>query len=82
MYKTDEIINAFNKISSKFEFDLEIGKSEVLNLISKIKTQNEAKLVVRACVLIANSDGDFDDREKDVVKKICKELNLNYADFI
>lgn len=82
MYKTDVIIETFHKFSRKFEFDNDIGRSEVLKSLSNIKKDDEAKLIVRACIMIANSDGKFDDSEKKVIKDICKELNLNSSDFL
>ena len=37
--------------------------------------------MVRVCCAIGAADGNFDDDEKAVVRKICAELNLNPKDF-
>lgn len=81
-FKTDEIIEAFGKFTRKFEFDKDIGKSEVLAAVGKIKNPEEAKLVMRACVIIANSDGNFDEKEKNVVRILCQHLGLNSSEFV
>lgn len=82
MFKTDSVIETFNKFAGKFEFDKDIGRSEVLSAIGKVKKPEEAKLVVRACIIIANSDGNFDSNEKAAIRAICTELNLNSSEFI
>lgn len=82
MYKTDEVVNAFNKYSGKFDFDSSIGKSETLAALGKVKDQEERKLVVRACVIIANSDGNFDESEKKVIREICSVYSLNPSEYV
>jgi tellurite resistance protein TerB len=81
MYKTDDVIETFGKFTRKFEFDQDIGKSEVFNALAKVKEHNEKELVVRACVIIANSDGNFDQSEKKAVEEICGKFGLSASQF-
>lgn len=37
--------------------------------------------MVRVCCAIGAADGNFDEGEKTVVRKICAELSLNPKDF-
>lgn len=82
MFKTDAVIETFGKFSRKFEFDKDIGKSEVLNALAKVTKEEEKKLVVRACIIIANSDGNFDNSEKDTIRQICQVFKLNASEFL
>jgi tellurite resistance protein TerB len=82
VFSADEVIAAFNNITSKFDFDFEIGKAEALKVISKIKSDVAAsKLMIRVCCIIGASDGDFDTSEKAVVSLICRELGISEAEF-
>lgn len=81
MYKPDAIIDTFGKFSRKFEFDKDMGISEVFKALGGITKIDEKKLIVRACIMIANSDGNFDQNEKEAVRKICKELGLDSSEF-
>lgn len=81
MYKTDAIIETFTKYANKFEFDKSIGESEVFKALGQISKLDEKKLIVRACIIIANSDGNFDESEKAVIKKIAREFNVDASEF-
>ncbi len=81
-FNLTDVIKVFNDACSKFEFDFQIGQAEALKAISKIKGKDgEARLLVRVCIAIGNSDGNFDDKEKAACRLICLELGLNPADF-
>lgn len=82
MYKPDAVIDTFGKFSRKFEFDKDMGIAEVFKALGGITKTDEKKLIVRACIMIANSDGNFDQSEKEAVRKICKELALDPTEFI
>ena len=81
-FDAGEIIKLFEKFSSRFEFDRSIGEADALQAIAKLKkNESEARLLVRVCCIIGASDGSFDSLEQDVVRKICRELGLNPAEF-
>ena len=81
-FDSGDIIKLFEKFSARFEFDRSIGEADALQAVGKIKkNENEARLLVRVCCAIGASDGTFDALEQEVVRKICRELGLNPADF-
>lgn len=82
-FSTEDVINIFNKLASSYEFDASIGKGEALKYINRVKGKDEqARLVVRVAIAIANSDGNFDESEKKALQEICSELELSITDFI
>jgi tellurite resistance protein TerB len=82
VFKTDEVIEAYTKISAKFDFDLDIGNMEAMKTISKLRSKPDAaRTLVRLSLIIANADGKFDASEQAAARDICKELNLDPADF-
>ena len=77
-----EVIKAFNDAVAKFEFDHDVGTAEALKVIGKIKGDGgAARLLVRVCCAIGASDGNFDEGERAMVRKMCAELGLPAADF-
>ncbi|TWH64315.1 tellurite resistance protein TerB [Azomonas agilis] len=77
-----EVIQSFQDISGKFEFDSEIGRAEALRIVGKLRGKEDAaRLLVRVCCAIGNSDGEFDVKEQAVCRTIATELGLNPADF-
>ena len=82
VFDSGKVIALFEKYSGRFEFDRAIGEADCLAVIGKVKSKPiEAKLLVRCCCAIGASDGNFDATEKQAVRKICKELGLDPADF-
>lgn len=55
---------------------------DLLELLRKLRNRpTEARTVVQVAVLVSNSDGDFEDEEKAVVREICGILNLDPSEF-
>jgi tellurite resistance protein TerB len=82
VFKTEDVIKAFNDAVAKFDFDATIGQGEALRKIAKIKGKAGAdRLLVRVCCAIGAADGDFDAQEKAAVGKICAELGLAPSEF-
>ena len=81
-FSVEEVITIFDKYAKQFEFDQQIGQASALQAVAKLKgNEAEAKLMVRVCCAIGAADGNFDEGEKTVVRKICAELSLNPKDF-
>lgn len=75
-------VDRFNEFAGQLEFDHGIGKDECLKAIAKCSSNEEqSRMLVRVCCAIGAADGDFDDDEKEVVREICKKLNLRSSDF-
>jgi tellurite resistance protein TerB len=82
VFDGQEVVEEFTKAVALFDFDRGMGEVEALKRISKIKKNVEAsRTLVRVCISLANSDGNFDQKEKDVITLIVKELGLNPSDF-
>lgn len=81
VYKMDDVISTFEKYYSKFKFDMNIAKGEVLRAVAKIKDPNEAQLLVRVLIAVGSADGDFDPDEKQCVRDIIRTLGLETRDF-
>jgi tellurite resistance protein TerB len=81
-FKINDVLAFFQEVVGHFDFDFEIGKTEALKIIRKIKDNPEAAAIaVRVCCVIGASDGDFDNEEKAVVAEMCRELNLDPSKF-
>ena len=82
IFDTKDVIDFFNKVTSNFDFDFEIGKAEALKVIGKLRTKPDAaRLMVRVCCAIGNSDGSFDTKEKQAVREICNDLGISTEGF-
>lgn len=54
------------------------AQSKVIASLQAVEKGSEAAIIlVGICCEIANADGVFDDKEKEIVGKICKELNVD-----
>ncbi|GEB34333.1 MULTISPECIES: tellurite resistance TerB family protein [Brevibacillus] len=82
VFNMNDVIARFNHFVSGFEFDHGVGKMEALKAIGKIKNNSEAaRVLISVCCAIGAADGDFDEKEKMVVREICQTVNLNPGDF-
>lgn len=82
VFDAKDVIAVFNKVTESFEFDNEIGKAEALKIIGKLRSKPDAaRLMVRVCCAIGSADGDFDDKEKQVIREMCRDLEIPASDF-
>ncbi|MBU2712497.1 tellurite resistance TerB family protein [Zooshikella harenae] len=82
VFKTTEVVSSFTDHINNLEFDKDIGESKAFEALNKLRSNEVAcRTVMRLIIAIASSDGDFDDNEKSVAKKIAVELGLNPAEF-
>lgn len=82
VFDMNDLIKRFQKYVDGFQFDHTIGKAEALKAVGKLKSNAEAgKLLIRVACAIGSADGNFDDKEKAVVKEMVQELGLSLADF-
>lgn len=82
-FSSDDVIAVFKKITDAYEFDPAIGKAEALKRVGRLKNKEEqARLVIHVAVAIANSDGVFDDNEKQALRVLCTELGLSASEFL
>ncbi|MDG5496029.1 TerB family tellurite resistance protein [Niveispirillum sp. BGYR6] len=81
VFDLQKVITSFNAIVTKFEFDRTIGEGEALALVSKIKGKPEAHIVVAVVLAVANVDGNFDPKEREVARKIASAAAVDPAEF-
>jgi tellurite resistance protein TerB len=82
VFSTSDVIKAFQDFVGQLEFDKDIGEAKAYQTLGKMKNNNDAaRLLIRMIIAIAAADGHFDDTEKNVARKISRELGLNPADF-
>ncbi|QJD83713.1 tellurite resistance TerB family protein [Cohnella herbarum] len=81
VFEISKVIERFNHYTSNFDFDHMIGKAEAMKPIIKFKDKPEARVVISVCCAIGAADGDFDESEKNVVREMCRAVNLPAGDF-
>lgn len=82
VFDTGKVIQLFEKMVAKYEFDRSIGEMEALAVVAKLRSKPaEARLLVRVCCAIGASDGNFDASEKQAATRICNELGLSPSEF-
>ena len=82
IYDTSEVLTTFKEYLAVMEEDMDIGEAKAMTAISKIKNKEEqARLVMRMIIAIANADNDFDPDEKAMAVRIANELGLDPTDF-
>ncbi len=81
VFDSGDVIKIFQKYVEKFEFDAAIGTGEVMQAVCKFRDKPQAQLVVRVCCAIGAADGNFDQKEQEIVRRMCSELGLNPSDF-
>ncbi len=82
LFDTSEVIRLFEKYSGHFEFDRAIGEIEALRVVGKLKgKEGESRLTVRVCCAIGAADGNFEEAERQAVRKICTELGFKPSEF-
>ncbi|TSA87324.1 Tellurite resistance TerB [Deinococcus detaillensis] len=67
-----------DKVTNDFDF----GKIELIQVVGKAaKKQEEARAVVQLAVVIANADGNFDEKEQMIMRDIIYALKLQPSEF-
>lgn len=82
VFDMSDVIARFNHYVSNYEFDAMIGKQEALKTIGKFRSKPDVgRVIVGVCSAVGAADGDFDEKEKAVVREICSALGLNPGEF-
>ena len=82
-YPVDQVIKSFTGHADRFDFDVDVGRSEALRVIGKFRSNPDvARMIVRSAVVIGKADGNFDASEKRAVEMIARELGINPAEFL
>lgn len=82
VFEMKDAIEIFEKHVKALEFDTIIGQAEALKSIGQTRgNTEESKLLIRVCLAVAAADAAPNEKEKDVIRIICKELGLEPALF-
>lgn len=82
VFNMSEVIDRFNHFAGNLEWDVMVGKQEALRAIAKFKGKQEVgRIIIGVCCAIGAADGDFDEKEKSVVRDICNVLDLTPGEF-
>lgn len=72
----------YDEYCDKVTQDFDFGKIELIQVVGKAaKKPEEARAVVQLAVVIANADGDFDEKEQMIMRDIIYALKLNPSEF-
>ena len=81
-FKWDTVQPLFDELKGKYDFDAEIGLAEAMKYVGALRNDPAAaRQLIRIRIMVGGADGTFDDKEKDLVRKACRELGLSPADF-
>lgn len=82
VFDVSELQQTFNSYCDKITKDFDFGKIDLLQVISKLKKKpDQARAAIQVGIVIGNSDGNFDDDEKKVVREICHSLAIDPSEF-
>jgi tellurite resistance protein TerB len=81
-FNADELKQKFEHYCGKLEGDFDFGEIACLQAIGKLaKKPEQSKLIIQVGIIIGGADGNFDESEKKVIRKVCKHVGINPADF-
>ncbi|MEU6709558.1 tellurite resistance TerB family protein [Streptomyces wuyuanensis] len=81
-FVADDLRQRFEDNLVKLTTDFDFGKVSVLQEIAKVKRRpTEARAVIHIGLVIGGADGDFDETERDMVRKACYALGLPPHEF-
>lgn len=82
VFNMPDVIERFNHFAANLEWDALVGKQEALRAIAKFKGKLEiGRIIVGVCCAVGSADGDFDEKEKAIVRDICNVLELSPGEF-
>ena len=82
VFDINELQKTFNAYCDKLSADFDFGKIDLLQVISKLKKDPaQARAAIQIAVIIGYADGNFDDDEKEIVRKMCRALEIDQAEF-
>ncbi|MFO1040045.1 MAG: TerB family tellurite resistance protein [Geminicoccaceae bacterium] len=77
----DELFEAFDDYTERFVEDRQAAEKETLAAVAEFAgTPHRARLIVRAALAVASSDGDLSQPEMAAVGKLCDVLGIDPAD--
>ncbi len=82
VFDVGQLQQIFNNYCDKLVKDFDFGKIDLLQVVSKLKkTPPQARAAVQVAMIIAGADGDFDVDEKNIIREICRSLDIDPKEF-
>jgi tellurite resistance protein TerB len=82
VFDVSQLQQSFNTYCDNLVKDFDFGKIDLLQIVAKLKkTPPQARAAIQVAVLKAGSDGNFDNNEKNVIKEICRSLDIDPKEF-
>ena len=83
IYDVHDAIDLFNDYVERFKRQGDDAVERALEDIGKVSSQpEEADLLVRIGLAVSCADGDFDEAERRILKKICLALHLPSENYV
>lgn len=81
-YDVGMVMHQFNNYVDEINCEFEQGQERIYGVLQEIKGETEAsKTLIRICCKLAEAGSDFNEAEKNVIKKICEKLSVDYREF-
>ncbi|WP_241191376.1 tellurite resistance TerB family protein [Deinococcus psychrotolerans] len=82
-FNVSDLRDKYDRYCDQITADFDFGKIGLMQVIGQVAGKSDqARAVVQLAVVIANSDGEFDEKEMGVVREIAQALKLDPADFV
>jgi tellurite resistance protein TerB len=82
VFDPDELRAIFNGYVAELESNYDLGKIELLRVITKLKGKPEqARAMIQLGIVIGGADGIFDPYEQAAVRKACNAIGIAPAEF-
>ena len=77
---TREAVALYEKYARRLDEQPDAGRREAMEQIAAFQgTQDDALVLIRACLAIGHADSDFSARERSVVEEICRQVSVDPA---
>ncbi len=82
IFQASELKQKFDFFCDKLTSDIDFGRIEAIQAISKLKSKEDlARAVIQIGIVIGGADGNFDKDEMKAVRDACNAVGINPAEF-
>lgn len=82
IFPSSELKQKFDFYCDKLTADIDFGRIEAIQAISKLKNkEDQARAVIQVGIVIGGADGNFDKDEMKAVRDACNAVGINPAEF-
>jgi tellurite resistance protein TerB len=71
VFDATQLVNSYNKFLDAFEADLMLGEMEIEPVIKALTDPDQQDKALRIGIMLAKSDDEFADSERDFLRKVC-----------